>query len=80
MQLIKIYTKKRCPYCTSAKIWLTQKNYQFEEIKLDDTKVLKKFLEKNPSLKTVPQIFINIDKKDISIGGFSELIKSKYFK
>ena len=73
MDQIKIYTKKRCPYCTSAKIWLTQKNYQFEEISLDDAEILKAFREKNPRLRTVPQIFIGKE----SIGGFSELIKSK---
>jgi len=31
MNDIKLYTRKRCPYCTSAKIWLKQKDYQFEE-------------------------------------------------
>jgi len=73
MDQIKVYTKRRCPYCTSAKIWLTQKNYQFEEISLDDADILREFTEKNPRLRTVPQIFIGKE----SIGGFSELIKSK---
>ena len=73
MDQIKIYTKKRCPYCTSAKIWLAQKNYQFEEISLDDPQILKEFREQNPRLHTVPQIFVGRE----SIGGFSELIKSK---
>lgn len=73
MDQIKLYTKKRCPYCTSAKIWLTQKNYQFEEISLDDAEILKEFMEKNPRLRTVPQIFVGKE----NIGGFSELIKSK---
>jgi glutaredoxin len=70
---IRVYTRKRCPYCTSAKIWLKQKDYQFEEISLDDTEVLQAFLVENPDAKTVPQIFI----EDELIGGFSELIKSK---
>lgn len=73
MDQIKVYTKRRCPYCTSAKIWLTQKNYQFEEISLDDADILREFTEQNPRLRTVPQIFIGKE----SIGGFSELIKSK---
>ena len=73
MDQIKVYTKRRCPYCTSAKIWLTQKNYQFEEISLDDADILREFIEKNPRLRTVPQIFVGKE----SIGGFSELIKSK---
>lgn len=73
MDQIKIYTKKRCSYCTAAKLWLTQKNYQFEEISLDDAEILKEFIEKNPRLRTVPQIFVGKE----NIGGFSELIKSK---
>ena len=73
MEQIKVYTKKRCPYCTSAKIWLTQKNYQFEEISLDDTNILREFTEQHPSLRAVPQIFVGKE----NIGGFSELIKSK---
>ena len=73
MEQIKVYTKKRCPYCTSAKIWLTQKNYQFEEVSLDNAEILREFIETNPRLRTVPQIFVGKE----NIGGFSELIKSK---
>lgn len=73
MQSIKVYTKKRCPYCTSAKIWLGQRNYNFEEISLDNKEIQDQFILDNPGLRTVPQIFIG----DESIGGFSELIKSK---
>lgn len=73
MNNITVYTRKRCPYCTSAKIWLKQKDYQFEEISLDDKDVLQEFLAKNPTARTVPQIFL----EDELIGGFSELIKSK---
>jgi len=73
MEQIKVYTKKRCPYCTSAKIWLSQRDYIYEEISLDNTDILKEFIEQNPTLRTVPQIFVGKQ----SIGGFSELIKSK---
>jgi glutaredoxin 3 len=73
MNNIKVYTRKRCPYCTSAKIWLKQKNYQFEEISLDNKEVLQEFLSNNPDAKTVPQIFVEGE----LIGGFAELIKSK---
>ncbi len=73
MNNIKVYTRKRCPYCTSAKIWLKQRNYQFEEISLDDKEVLQDFTENNPELRTVPQIFLGEE----VIGGFSELIRSK---
>lgn len=73
---IRIYTKKRCPYCISAKIWLKQKNYQFEEISLDNKDVLQEFINSYPEVTTVPQIFV----KDTRIGGFSELIKTKIIK
>jgi len=73
MEQIKVYTKKRCPYCTSAKIWLSQRDYAYEEISLDNTDILKEFIEQNPTLRTVPQIFVGKQ----NIGGFSELIKSK---
>ena len=73
MEQIKVYTKKRCPYCTSAKIWLSQRDYAYEEISLDNTDILKEFTEQNPTLRTVPQIFVGKQ----NIGGFSELIKSK---
>ena len=73
MTQIKVYTRKRCPYCTSAKIWLKQKDYQFEEISLDDKEVLQEFISHNPDITSVPQIFVNNER----IGGVSELIKSK---
>lgn len=73
MEQIKVYTKKRCPYCTSVKIWLSQRDYAYEEISLDNTDILREFTEQNPSLRTVPQVFVGKQ----NIGGFSELIKSK---
>ncbi len=73
MELIKVYTKRRCPYCTTAKIWLKQHNYEFTEIKLENKDDQTKFITENPDLRTVPQIFIG----DRLIGGFTELIKSE---
>ena len=73
MDQITLYTKKRCPYCTSAKIWLKQRDYTFNEVSLDIPEEQSKFITENPSLRTVPQIFLG--KK--SIGGFTELIESE---
>lgn len=73
MDSIKIYTKKRCPYCTSAKIWLKQRDYIFEEISLDNPEDQTQFIKANPEYKTVPQIFIGTK----HIGGFTDLIKSE---
>jgi glutaredoxin 3 len=73
MGKIKVYTKKNCSYCVSAKSWLKQRRYVFEEINLDDPAILQEFRQKYPELRTVPQIFI----EDEIIGGFTDLVKSK---
>ena len=73
MDQIIVYTKKRCPYCTSSKIWLKQRDYTFTEVSLDIAKDLTKFMTENPDLRTVPQIFLG----DKHIGGFTELIESE---
>jgi glutaredoxin 3 len=73
MSDIRIYTRKRCPHCVSAKAWLRQRSYVYEEINLDDPMVVKDFLSKYPELKTVPQVFHGNE----LIGGFSDLLKSK---
>ncbi len=70
---IKVYTKRRCSFCTAAKSWLNQRNYTFEEISLDDPTIKEEFVNKHPDLRTVPQIFVDED----NIGGFSELTKSR---
>ena len=73
MDQITLYTKKRCPFCTSSKIWLKQRDYAFIEVNLDSPEELTKFTKENPSLRTVPQIFLG----DKHIGGFTELIESE---
>lgn len=73
MDQITVYTKKRCPFCTSSKIWLKQRDYKFTEVSLDVQEDLTKFITENPDLKTVPQIFLG----DRHIGGFTELIESE---
>lgn len=70
---IKVYTKKRCPHCFSAKTWLNKRNYTYQEISLDDPNIRDEFVTKYPDLKSVPQIFVGEE----NIGGFSDLIKSK---
>ena len=69
---IVVYTKKTCHYCLSAKVWLDARKYKYQEISLDDPADHKAFKEANPTLKTVPQIFVDGD----NIGGFTELLRS----
>ena len=73
MSDIVIYTTRRCPYCLSAKAWLKEKGYTFQEISLDNPSDRKSFIRKNPKMTTVPQVFF----KGEAIGGFSDLIRSK---
>jgi len=70
---IEVYTTQTCPYCVSAKNWLTQHGYEYTEISLDDPAVRAKFKEENPSMRTVPQIFADGE----HIGGYTDLIASK---
>lgn len=70
---IILYTKTRCPYCISAKTWLNQRNYTFEEVNLDNEVLKEAFVKEHPTLRTVPQIFVDGE----HIGGFSDLVKSR---
>lgn len=71
---ITVYTKTICPYCTSAKMWLKNKGYSYEEINLDDDVERQKFYERvGEGVRTVPQIFVD----DERIGGYQELVKSQ---
>jgi len=71
-QLI-VYTNSniRCPYCIRAKNILIEQSYTFEERDIADTLVLAELLEKRPTAKTVPQIFLA---NDTYIGGYEDLI------
>lgn len=71
---ITVYTKTICPYCTSAKMWLKNKGYSYEEVNLDNDEERQKFYERvGEGVRTVPQIFVD----DERIGGYQELVKSR---
>ena len=71
-QLI-VYTNSRirCPFCIRAKSILTERSHTFEERDIADPVVLTELLEKRPTAKTVPQIFLA---NDTYIGGCEDLI------
>ncbi len=71
MQLnITVYSKSACPQCESAKMLLKSRSLQFEEIKIDDETERLAFYERcGPSVRQMPQIFIN----DQRVGGLSGL-------
>ena len=69
---IKVYTKRRCSFCTAAKHWLSQRDYTYTEVSLDNQTIKESFVNDYPGLRTVPQIFVDGQ----NIGGFSELKSS----
>ncbi|MCV0441049.1 MAG: glutaredoxin [Hydrogenophaga sp.] len=67
---IAVYSKSACPQCESAKMLLKSRSLDFEEIRLDDEAERLAFYEKcGPSVRQMPQIFIN----DQRVGGLAGL-------
>ena len=67
---IVVYSKSACPQCDSAKMLLKTKALEFEEIKIDDEAERLAFYEKcGPSVRQMPQVFIN----DQRVGGLAGL-------
>jgi glutaredoxin 3 len=71
MQLnITVYSKSACPQCESAKQLLKSRSLGFEEIKIDDEAERLAFYARcGPSVRQMPQIFINEQR----VGGLSGL-------
>lgn len=69
-----VYTNSaiRCPYCIRAKQALTEHSYLFEERDIADPTIKNELLEKRPSARTVPQIFLM---NDTHIGGCDDLLR-----
>ena len=73
---IEIWSKDNCPYCEMAKNWFRSKGMEFSENKIGHNGVTREMLlERVPSARTVPQIFVN----DELIGGWDDLRKSAFF-
>lgn len=70
-KMIKIYTKNYCPYCTKAKLLLSDLKISFEEIDITDSPEKMEELSKKSGLMTVPQIFVG----EKCIGGYSDIAK-----
>ena len=63
---IVVYTKSNCPGCEAVKKLLNQHQLQFETINLDDEAERLEFFAKcGPSVRQMPQVFIN----DQRVGG-----------
>lgn len=67
---IDIYTKFTCPFCHRAKALLSKKGAEFNEFDISMGGPKKaEMLQRAPSARTVPQIFIG----DVHVGGSDEL-------
>lgn len=67
---IVVYSKSACPQCESAKMLLKSRSLDFEEIKIDDEAERLAFYAKcGPSVRQMPQIFINEQR----VGGLAGL-------
>jgi len=70
MPKIQIYSTAVCPYCVNAKMLLTNKGAEFEDIRVDsDPKQWEIMQQRTNGARTVPQIFID----DFHVGGFDDL-------
>ena len=68
---VEIYTKSNCSYCDMAMSFFDSRGISYEVYSADDQNIFKEMLERNPSARTVPQIFID----DQLIGGYTDLIE-----
>lgn len=70
MAEIEIYSTAACGYCTAAKNLLKSKGLTWRELRIDiDPRARAAMLERVPTARTVPQIFVN----GTHVGGFEQL-------
>jgi glutaredoxin 3 len=66
---VTVYGDTTCPYCGAARILLTKKSVDFEDIVITDDPLRRKEMQERSGRTSVPQIFIG----DTLVGGFDEL-------
>ena len=64
-----IYGNAMCPYCGAARMLLTKKSVEFENISVTGDASLFEEMQQKSGSRSVPQIFID----DYHVGGFDEL-------
>ena len=70
MKKIKVISLKNCPYSEAAEDMLKNNNIAFTVTKVN-TNTKKKY--KSKLIDTFPQIYLDIDKKPLLLGGYNEL-------
>lgn len=71
VEVIEIYTRPGCGYCTHAKKLLASKGVNFQEYDVYKSPERASEMRRRTNGRTYPQIFIN----DEAMGGFDELLK-----
>jgi glutaredoxin len=69
MKHVTIYTKDNCVFCTKAKMVLTNRGIQYNELKLHEDFTSEALKELFPSARTYPVIVVD----GFNIGGCTEL-------
>ena len=68
---VEIYSKSNCSFCDKAKYYFDQNDITFQEHNVEIPETFKILMERNPSARTMPQIFID----DKLIGGYTDLME-----
>ena len=66
---VTVYGNAMCPYCGAARMLLTKKAVEFENIDVNVDPQKRVEMQERSGSRSVPQIFIG----DTHIGGFDEL-------
>ena len=66
-----IYSKENCSFCTSAKMLLSSKGINYNELKLNEDFTKESLQQLFPSATTFPVIVVD----GFNIGGFTQLQK-----
>ena len=69
---VEIYSKSNCSYCVMAMNFFDSKGIKYDVYSTDNPDVFNEMIKRNPSARTLPQIFID----DKLIGGYTDLIEN----
>jgi len=68
-QKVTVYGNAMCPHCGAARMLLTKKTVEFENIDITVDSRKREEMQERSGSRSVPQIFIG----DTHVGGFDEL-------
>jgi glutaredoxin 3 len=66
---VKLYGNTTCAYCGAARMLLTKKAVEFEDIVITDDPLMQQEMQDRSGTQRVPQIFVG----NTLVGGFDEL-------